>query len=450
MNAIEKSIRTRLDTIFSNYQPNDQLTEFKEELVADLMDVYQDFTKSDRSHEEALDDAFAQLGDIDSVLRDMSNTNNQFDYKKQTDESTSNNNKKNFFEFSDNGVHLGNLHIDGDGIRLGDDIVIDGKNNHVKLGDWLHLDKSGARFGSNYYKFDKSSHYHDDDFKETTPNAPTWAVAHHNIQLPISDKKITFNYANATLNFYTNDKSDLITLDEYFSRDNQRYFANITETDSEVTISKGDNPLIFHVRTMVNIGLPKYYPKSHISVINRSGQITAHDLNLDQFDLYMNSGSFKGSNITAKQAIWSLDSGKLSAKNIDSNGLNISNNFGKVLLDNTTSKHAQITVQSGIIDANNFNGGGNFSATSGEIRLRINSLTSNLKIKANTSSIRVTKPGLQSFYFDLLANTGLVSLTESSNTHFDKNTSSYKRGFYGDNPEYTIDASVESGTIKIY
>lgn len=88
MNAIEKSIRTRLDTIFSNYQPNDQLTEFKEELVADLMYVYQDFTKSDRSHEEALDDAFAQLGDIDSVLRDMSNTNNQFDYKKQTDEST--------------------------------------------------------------------------------------------------------------------------------------------------------------------------------------------------------------------------------------------------------------------------------------------------------------------------------------------------------------------------
>lgn len=54
---------------FSKYTPNAQLTEFKEELVADLLEAYQDFSKTDRSHNEALDDAFEQLGSLKSVKR---------------------------------------------------------------------------------------------------------------------------------------------------------------------------------------------------------------------------------------------------------------------------------------------------------------------------------------------------------------------------------------------
>ena len=71
MMSVEMEIRTRLDVIFSKYTPNAQLTEFKEELVADLLEAYQDFSKTDRSHNEALDDAFEQLGDIDSLLKDL-------------------------------------------------------------------------------------------------------------------------------------------------------------------------------------------------------------------------------------------------------------------------------------------------------------------------------------------------------------------------------------------
>ena len=77
MTSIEMAIRTRLDVIFSKYTPNEQLTEFKEELVADLLDAYQDFAKQDKSHDEALDDAFAQLGDIDTILRELSQTKKQ-------------------------------------------------------------------------------------------------------------------------------------------------------------------------------------------------------------------------------------------------------------------------------------------------------------------------------------------------------------------------------------
>ncbi|CAM3141347.1 hypothetical protein LEGA110927_07845 [Leuconostoc gasicomitatum] len=142
MTSIEMEIRTRLDVIFSKYTPNTQLTEFKEELVADLMEAYQDFAKQDKSHDEALDDAFAQLGDIDIVLRDLSQTD-KTNGANHDDEPK----KAPFIDISDDGFHVGNLHIDGRGVRLGDDIVIDGKHDKVQFGDWLHVDHDGARVG---------------------------------------------------------------------------------------------------------------------------------------------------------------------------------------------------------------------------------------------------------------------------------------------------------------
>ncbi|MCH3933354.1 MAG: hypothetical protein LKE18_02800 [Leuconostoc mesenteroides] len=45
MMSVEMEIRTRLDVIFSKYTPNAQLTEFKEELVADLLEAYKIFPK---------------------------------------------------------------------------------------------------------------------------------------------------------------------------------------------------------------------------------------------------------------------------------------------------------------------------------------------------------------------------------------------------------------------
>ncbi|CAM3208781.1 DUF4097 family beta strand repeat-containing protein [Leuconostoc rapi] len=447
MTSIEMEIRTRLDIIFSKYTPNAQLTEFKEELIADLMEAYQDFAKQDKSHDEALDDAFDQLGDIDVVLRDLSQTN-------RTDEATHNDEPKKapFIDISDDGFHIGNLHIDGQGVRLGDDIVIDGKHDKVQFGDWLHVDHDGARVGKKYYKFDDDTNINQSHFDDTVDDVkvPSWAAAHHNAQIPISDKQFVFDYHDAIVNFYTNDKTDLITVDEYFNRDNARYFAHIEENDDRVLISQGDHPLLFHVRTRINIGFPKNFDTGHITSINHSGRVIAQNLTLDTFNLIIHSGGFEGQQIKAKNASWEVHSGTIKADKLTFDKAEIFDKSGNVKLKNATIPHAKISATSGSVQVDHFIGGGQFSANSGFLRLRIDELTDDLKLHAHSSSLRVTAPETQHFNFDLSSNSGIVTVERHNNIHYDKNTPSYKRGFYGTNPKFTIDANANSGTIKVY
>lgn len=446
MTSIEMEIRTRLDVIFSKYKPNSELTEFKEELVADLMEAYQDFAKQDKSHDEALDDTFDQLGDIDTVLRELSQ-------KTSADESSQGDKKKKtpFFDISDDGFHVGNLHINNQGVRLGDDIVIDGKHDKVQFGEWLHVDHDGARVGKKYYQFNDDmtmNHAQFENEKNTT--APHWATAHHNVQIPISDKKFIFNYKDTAINFYTNDKTDLITVDEYFSRDNARYFATVTEDDDRVLISQGEQPLLFHVRSLINIGLPKNFEKGRIKILNHSGRITAHDLILDTFDIVIHAGNFKGHNLKAKNAIWEINSGSIQVDELSLQGAEIFNKSGSIKLKNATIPHAKISVTSGSIQADNFVGGGQFSVEAGPLRLRVSKLTDDLKLRANASTVRVTAPETQDFNFDLSVRSGVINMERNTNINFEKNVDNYKRGVYGQNPEFTIDAAIDSGTIKIY
>ncbi|MGO3489385.1 MAG: DUF4097 family beta strand repeat-containing protein [Leuconostoc carnosum] len=445
MTSIEMEIRTRLDVLFSQYTPNNQLTEFKEELVADLLEAYQDFAKQDRSHDEALDDAFDQLGDIESVLSDISQQHTSDEHQ-----SKSNQNKKPFVDFSDDGVHIGNLHINGKGVRLGDDIVIDGKNDKVNLGDWLHVDHDGARIGRKYYKFDDNDNNEESMFDSGNFKMPSWAAAHHNAQIPISTQSLIFDYKDATVHFYTNDKLDLITLDEYFSRDNSRYFATIHETDDHISVTQGDSPLIFHVRKLINIGLPKSITNSDITIINRNGNILVQDITLANFNVNIESGNFKAQHIQAKHADWQAHSGNIQADHILFETAKIDSRSGHTKLDHTTINQAQIDLSSGSTDINHFAGGGKIKVNSGSVRLRINKLTSDLKLKTSSGRVRITTPETQDFYFDLNSNSGSIKIERTDSSHLDKDTSNYKRGFFGDDPRFTIDATTNSGTIKVY
>lgn len=449
MTSIEMEIRTRLDVIFSKYTPNAQLTEFKEELVADLIEAYQDFAKTDRSHDEALDDTFDQLGDIDTVLKELSEQKSATKDDTQSDEQeqTTENSKRSFVDISDEGVHIGNLHINSKGVRLGDDIVIDGEHDKVQFGDWLHVDHEGARVGDKYYQFEgDQGHY---DFETHTLKEPFWTKAHHNITIPTSDKPFIFDYKDASVSFYTNDKTDLITVDEYFSRDNARYFARISETDDHVLISQGDHPMLFHVKTAIQIGLPQNFYAGRVTTINHSGSLYVNSIALEEFNVSVYSGNFKAQHITAKSGLWRVTSGTIKASDVKFETAEIENKSGSIKLEKTVINDATVSAHSGSIRIDDFVGGGHFKANSGAIRLRLSKLTRDLTLKANSGSIRVTAPNNQDFNFELSAHSGSVSV-ERSNIHFDQNTGSYKRGFVGTDPEFAIEAQANSGTVKIY
>lgn len=447
MTSIELAIRTRLDVIFSKYTPNPQLTEFKEELVADLLDAYQDFAQQDKSHEEALDDTFAQLGDIDAILQDMSDSHTQ---QTASDDETAQDATARFFDLSDDGLRLGNLHINGQGVRLGDDIILDGKNNKVQFGDWLHVDRAGARVGRKFYAFDTT----DDDTatftEQASTNSPHWTAAHHSIQLPVTDQALVLNYKNATLNFYRNDKTDLVTIDEFFSRDNQRYFASVSETQDQVVVTQGDTPRLFQVKVHVNIGLPQNFSDGHLTVTNHAGQVTAKNLTLKTFNLTLTAGSFHIKHLQVHEANWDFKASDVSGRDITIAHAKMTNQAGRIQLDHVTLPHSQINATSGTIKVEHFIGGGQFNTTSGTLRLKVQTLTHDLQLQALSSDIRLTMPDTQDYYFDLSSQSGNVTMPNRPDMHFNHNTPQTKRGFTGQMPEFTIAASVDLGTIKVY
>ncbi|MGO0155534.1 DUF4097 family beta strand repeat-containing protein [Leuconostoc mesenteroides] len=444
MMSVEMEIRTRLDVIFSKYTPNAQLTEFKEELVADLLEAYQDFSKTDQSHNEALDDAFEQLGDIDSLLKDLSEPSTKAETNKESEP------KRPYVDISNKGVHIGNLHINKQGVALGDDIILDGKNNKLQFGDWLHVDRTGARVGDKYYQFDDNVNSDiNDDFENKDFKEPNWAKAHHQLTLPTSTKDFVINYSEASIHFYTNDKIDFITIDEYFSRDNRRYFATISENDDKIVINQGEHPIIFHVRTFVNIGIPRSFITGKIEVRNQAGSLYAQDLVTEKFNVQINAGNFKAKNMNTNIADWQLTSGSIKASHIEAKQVKIHAKLGAVNISNATVDYAKVNADLGSVLIDNLVGGGEFTVNSGSLRLRIDQITNDLKLNSNSGTIRLTAPANQDFNFELATKSGAINL-DRNDIHYHKSFDGFKSGFVGTNPEFTIDAQAAVGSIKIY
>ncbi len=128
----------------------------------------------------------------------------------------------------------------------------------------------------------------------------------------------------------------------------------------------------------------------------------------------------------------------------------MTNQAGRIQLDHVTLPHSQINVTSGTIKIDHFIGGGQFNTTSGTLRLKIQTLTHDLQLQALSGDIRLTTPDTQDYYFDLSSQSGNVAMPNRPDMHFNHNTPQTKRGFTGQMPEFTIAASVDLGTIKVY
>lgn len=81
---IEK-FRGRLDELFENAPQTNKARELKEELLANLLDKYNDLISSGKSEDEAFNITIAGIGDIDELLRGLKE-NDIFNYKQMTED----------------------------------------------------------------------------------------------------------------------------------------------------------------------------------------------------------------------------------------------------------------------------------------------------------------------------------------------------------------------------
>lgn len=77
--------RLRLDELFENAPQTNKARELKEELLANLMDKYNDLISLGKNEDEAFNITIAGIGDIDELLRGLKE-NDVFNYKQMTEE----------------------------------------------------------------------------------------------------------------------------------------------------------------------------------------------------------------------------------------------------------------------------------------------------------------------------------------------------------------------------
>lgn len=73
-----KRFRERLDELFENAPQTNRASELKEELLANLMDKYNDLLSSGKSEEDAFNIAMGGIGDVDELLKGLKE-NGMFD-----------------------------------------------------------------------------------------------------------------------------------------------------------------------------------------------------------------------------------------------------------------------------------------------------------------------------------------------------------------------------------
>lgn len=81
-----EKLRHRVDRLFENAPNTKRAYELKEEFLANLTDKYDDLISEGKTEEEAINIAIAGVGDVDSIINQLKESNKVFDYKKEEEE----------------------------------------------------------------------------------------------------------------------------------------------------------------------------------------------------------------------------------------------------------------------------------------------------------------------------------------------------------------------------
>lgn len=66
-----EKLQVKIDGLFENSPKNNRARELKEELMANLIDKYNDLIEKGKEEDEAVSLAVASIGDVDEVIRGL-------------------------------------------------------------------------------------------------------------------------------------------------------------------------------------------------------------------------------------------------------------------------------------------------------------------------------------------------------------------------------------------
>ncbi|MDV7695237.1 hypothetical protein A7K95_03780 [Pediococcus parvulus] len=432
MTNIETKVRTKLDQLFMNYTPSTELTELKEELVSDLTEATNDNVADGMDEDKAIQTAFDRLGNLDELVQEITNEHNADEDEGHSHEG-----------HNRNSVHIGNLDIEDGKVRLGNQTLADG--DKVEIGKLLKVDGDNVDIGDGFIKVTDG---------DVTINGKTPSKVYmeslplvNSQAFPIQDlTNIAINYKSASLTIKQTDGDQLI-VNEYMSRNNDRYYLRSNVTDHELTIRQGDQPLLWHLNIKVEILVPSTYTKT-LNADTKDGRIRVQDLKNEQLNLNVvsHSGSTRAETVKVSQLNMEAFSGSIHGENIQATKLTSHSHSGSVSFDSVNSL-MNLKSNSGSIRVTHGNGSGNFRTHSGSVKLNFDHLNGDVAANTHSGSVKLTLPNSETFNFELETKSGRAKV--DGNVVVEHSGNSYQTGHVGEHPQYKVTGNTNSGSAKL-
>jgi DUF4097 and DUF4098 domain-containing protein YvlB len=296
---------------------------------------------------------------------------------------------------------------------------------------------------------------------------------------------LTISYGQDEVILRESESGDLV-IKEYMSRDNPRYYAQVSRSGGTVQLKRGKRPwLRWNWDARAEIYLPRSF-RGNLRISNSSGNLSgdAELLGYQTIDISVGSGTVFLNRISGETVSVHVSSGELDIRNIAGNsfvsvssgrlridgisggehrvkvssgrlrigaleGLSfVGISSGNVAIDRAQGK-IEVDISSGSLDLTGFSGEGVFEMSSGNLRMDINELRGDMRFKVSSGSIDVFIPAALSFNLDALTRSGNVRVNEAGEQILKASGNSTILRPLGPSPERTIFARVNSGNITI-
>lgn len=243
--------------------------------------------------------------------------------------------------------------------------------------------------------------------------------------------------------------SDKVILKEYMSKDEPRYYANVSQSKDSLTIRSGERPKL-GIFTAFSAYAEIYLPEAYMGdfyVKNTSGSIEFVDkMALADVNIDITSGSAKLNDIAAKELEIETSSGAIKYNDIKASDVDITTNSGSIKGRDIVSDTSWIKSTSGGIAIGEISGKADLKTTSGSITFDCSADVGDVTVKSTSGRITVSVPKGLAFNFSANSTSGGIDAPFA-----DKQSGSFKKvsTTVGTDPKISIDLSTTSGGIEV-
>ena len=500
-------IRTRMDQLCSGYPASRDLTELKEELVADLTEAVSEKINQGMAVDAAIDAAMAQLGDIDSLLKEVtgttsaqSETTQEVNHEsRNADQSREADDDGVFVDHNGDDVRIGGrngLHIHGDQITWHGKKIID--HDRVHLGNLVQVDGDHVRVADGLVDVDgdnvriagqkivsTGNRRHETSWDQTAKQ--TFRTYVESLKLvntrhfPVTDlQQLVINYPDAAIKLGPS-AQDQIVVNEYMSRDNPRYYLQADRSADRLTLHQGDRPRLWPLHIRAEIFLPASLTGKvqldagngslEISDLNQAATVEAHATNgsvklfnnqLAGVQVQATNGSVRVDQITAATVQVSSQNGSVGVRH-GQGQLTVTSHNGSLRIADfqgdgqVTSHNGSVQVNgltgqltgstaNGSLTVRQLRGGGTFHAHHGSLTVDVAQLARDLAADG-AGNVDLTVAPDQTYHFDLKTRHGHVALPQV--VHLSLNDDQHKIGTVGDAAQHQVTVVTTNGNVHL-